>query len=52
MVRDKSNLPFEVEYSQTPSSKSKTTSTMKRLAVLLKPENLESITSTLKVLVL
>ncbi len=48
MVRDKSSLPFEVEYSQTPSSKSKTSSSMKRLAVLLKPENADSITSTLR----
>ncbi len=48
MVRDKSSLPFEVEYSQKPSSKSKTTSSMKRLAVLLKPENVDSITSTLR----
>jgi nitrogen regulatory protein PII len=48
MVRDKSNLPFEVEYSQKPSNKSKTSSSMKRLAVLLKPENVDSITSTLR----
>ena len=48
MVRDKSNLPFEVEYSQKPSSESKTSSSMKRLAVILKPENVDSITSTLR----
>ncbi len=48
MVRDKSNLPFEVQYSQKPSRESKTSSSLKRLAVLLKPENVESITSTLK----
>ena len=48
MVRDKSNLPFEVEYSQKPSSESKTSSSMKRLAVVLKPENVDSITSTLR----
>jgi nitrogen regulatory protein PII len=48
MVRDKSSLPFEVQYSQKPSSSSKTTSSMKRLAVLLKPENVDSITSTLR----
>ena len=48
MVRDKSSLPFEVEYAQKPSSKSKTTSSMKRLAVVLKPENVDSITSTLR----
>jgi nitrogen regulatory protein PII len=47
MVRDKSSLPFEVEYSQKPSSKSKTTS-MKRLAVVLKPEKVDSITSILR----
>ncbi len=50
MVRDKSNLPFEVEYSQKPSSKSKTSSSMKRLAVVLKPEKVDSITSTLRTL--
>ena len=48
MVRDKSNFPFEVKYSQKPSSESKTSSSMKRLAVLLKPENVDSITSTLR----
>ncbi|SRR3712207_6363937 len=50
MVRDKSNLPFEVEYSQKPSSKSKTSSSMKRLAIVLKPEKVDSITSTLRTL--
>jgi nitrogen regulatory protein PII len=49
MVKDKSNLPFEVEYSESVGSKSKTSS-MKRLAVLLKPENVDSITSTLRAL--
>jgi nitrogen regulatory protein PII len=49
MVRDKSNLPFEVTYSEGVGSKSKTSS-MKRLAVLLKPENVDSITSTLRAL--
>ena len=48
MVRNQSSLPFEVEYSQKPTSKSKTSSSMKRLAVLLKPENVDSITSTLR----
>ena len=48
MVKDKSNLPFEVEYSQKPSRESKTSSSMKRLAVVLKPENVDSITSTLR----
>ena len=47
MVKDKSNLPFEVTYSESAGSKSKTSS-MKRLAVLLKPENVDSITSTLR----
>jgi nitrogen regulatory protein PII len=47
MVKDKSNLPFEVTYSESVGSKSKTSS-MKRLAVLLKPENVDSITSTLR----
>src|SRR5919112_1634000 len=49
MVKDKSNLPFEVTYSDSVGSKSKTSS-MKRLAVLLKPENVDSITSTLRAL--
>src|SRR3712207_9382917 len=48
MARDKSTLPFEVEYSQKPSSKSMTPTSMKRLAFLLKPENVDSITSTLR----
>lgn len=49
MVKDKSSLPFEVTYSESVGSKSKTSS-MKRLAVLLKPENVDSITSTLRAL--
>lgn len=48
MAKDKSTLPFEVTYSESPGRKSKTS--MKRLAVLLKPENVDSITSTLKAL--
>jgi len=48
LARDKSRLPFEVEYAQKPSEKSKTSSPMKRLAVLLKPENVDSIISTLR----
>src|SRR3712207_7952049 len=48
MARDKSTLPFEVEYSQKPSSKSMTPTSMKRLAIVLKPENVDSITSTLR----
>jgi hypothetical protein len=38
MARDKSTLPFEVTYSEKPGSKSRASSPMKRLAVLLKPE--------------
>jgi nitrogen regulatory protein PII len=49
MVKDKSNLPFEVTYSESAGSKSRTSS-LKRLAVLLKPENVDSITSTLRAL--
>jgi nitrogen regulatory protein PII len=45
MVRDKTTLPFEVTYSERPSKKSRS---MKRLAVLLKPENVDGIISTLK----
>ena len=48
MVRDKSNLPFEVQYSQKPSGESKTSSSMKRLAVVVKPEKVDSMTSTLR----
>jgi nitrogen regulatory protein PII len=46
MVKDKSTLPFEVTYAERPRSKS--TTPMKRLAVLLKPEKLDTITSTLR----
>ena len=49
MVKDSSTLPFEVTYSHTAGSKSETTS-MKRLAVVLKSENVDSITSTLRAL--
>ena len=45
MGRDRTSLPFEVEYSEKPSKKSKS---MKRLAVIVKPENVDSITSSLK----
>jgi nitrogen regulatory protein PII len=48
MAKDKSTLPFEVTYAERPSSKSRTS--MKRLAVLLKPENVDSITSALRAL--
>jgi nitrogen regulatory protein PII len=46
MGKDKMTLPFEVTYSEKPGKKSKA---MKRLAVLLKPENVDSITAELKV---
>ena len=39
------NLPFEVTYSEAPSSKSRT---MKRLAVLVKPENVDAIVTALR----
>ena len=45
MVKDKMNLPFEVTYSEAPSSKSRT---MKRLAVLVKPENVDAIVTALR----
>lgn len=45
MGKDKMTLPFEVTYSEKPSKKSKN---MKRLAVLLKPENVDSIIAELK----
>lgn len=44
MARDKMMLPFEVTYSEKPSKKSKN---MKRLAVIVKPENVDEITSSL-----
>src|SRR3954451_9296147 len=47
MVRDKTTLPFEVTYSEKPSKKPKN---MKRLAVIVKPENVDEITSSLKAL--
>jgi len=45
MVREKATLPFEVTYSQKPSEKSKN---MKRLAFIVKPENLDDIISSLR----
>lgn len=45
MVREKATLPFEVTYSQKPSEKSKN---MKRLAFVIKPENLDGIILSLK----
>jgi nitrogen regulatory protein PII len=44
MAREKVTLPFEVTYSQKPSEKSKN---MKRLAFVIKPENLDDIISSL-----
>ena len=45
MARDKMMLPFEVTYSEKPSKKSKS---MKRLAVIVKPENVDTITESLR----
>jgi nitrogen regulatory protein PII len=45
MVRDKMTLPFEVTYSEKPSKKSRS---MKRLAVIIKPEKVDEIVAALK----
>jgi nitrogen regulatory protein PII len=45
MVRDKTTLPFEVSYTEKPGKKSRS---MKRLAVILKPENVDGIIAALK----
>ena len=45
MSREKLTLPFELEYSEKPSKKSKN---MKRLAVIVKPENLDEMISSFK----
>lgn len=45
MVSDKMTLPFEITYSEKPSKKPKS---MKRLAVIVKPENVDAITSSLR----
>ena len=45
MSGEKMTLPFEVSYSERPSKKSKN---MKRLAIIVKPENLEAMISSLK----
>jgi nitrogen regulatory protein PII len=45
MTGEKMNLPFEVSYSEKPSKQSKG---MKRLAVIVKPENLDSMISSLR----
>ena len=45
MVKDNTTLPFEVTYTETLGEKSRT---MKRLAVLVKAENVRDIISSLK----
>jgi nitrogen regulatory protein PII len=45
MAREKLELPFEITYSEKPSKKSKS---MKRLAVIVKPETVDSLISSLK----
>ena len=45
MAPEKLTLPFETTYSEKPSKKSKN---MKRLAIIVKPENLGGIVSSLK----
>jgi nitrogen regulatory protein PII len=45
MGKEKMDLPFEVTYSERPSKKSKN---MKRLAVLLKPESVDSVIAEIR----
>jgi nitrogen regulatory protein PII len=45
MGKDNTSLPFEVTYTENPGIKSRT---MKRLAVLVKAENVRDIISSLK----
>lgn len=45
MVKDTTTLPFEVTYAEMPGKESRT---MKRLAVLVKAENVSDILSSLK----
>jgi nitrogen regulatory protein PII len=45
MVGEKMTLPFEVTYSEKPSKQSKS---MKRLAVIVKPENVDGMISSLR----
>lgn len=45
MVKDNTTLPFEVTYAQEPGKESRS---MKRLAVLVKSENVSDIISSLK----
>jgi len=44
MPSNATTLPFEVSYGEMPAKKSRT---MKRLAVLVKPENVNDILSSL-----
>ena len=45
MVKDNTTLPFEVTYAEMPGKESRT---MKRLAVVVKAENVSDILSSLK----
>jgi nitrogen regulatory protein PII len=45
MVGEKMSLPFEVSYSEKPSKQSKG---MKRLAIIVKPENVDSMVASLR----
>ena len=45
MVKDNTTLPFEVTYSEMPGKESRT---MKRLAVLVKAENVSDILASLR----
>jgi nitrogen regulatory protein PII len=45
MVGDKATLPFEVTYSEKPGVDSKS---MKRLAIIVKPQNVQEITASIK----
>ncbi|HEX2305362.1 MAG TPA: P-II family nitrogen regulator [Nitrososphaeraceae archaeon] len=45
MAKDNTSLPFEVTYAESPGKKPRT---MKRLAVLVKAENVTDIISSLK----
>jgi nitrogen regulatory protein PII len=45
MIGDKTTLPYEITYSEKPSMASKG---MKRLAVLVKPQNVNDVISPLK----
>ena len=49
MAKDNSTLPFEVRYAEMPGKETPgKKSTMKRLAVLVKPENVGDIISSLR----